>query len=454
MAIQPLIGPNGSIPIIIRDDDINFFTSTNMLESVHYKTWEKGFKVSLSVVPFQKGIDDVCVPPDVRNTGLYYCIANNEKLIEYLKSKIESRSTEILQHGYSHSIVNGRGEFGGSNVIRSSGGIPSTNCSDNIGSYGHNHPRKVSSGHNIPNVNYNDKTVAIIESGRNMLTQAFNVRPRFFVPPYDDISKRNLNLISHNLRMVPIYGQTVLHKFFNSSTVPNLIKNFVGVILSKKYTKSAFILPLIVDPAKNFIHNKNNKISIASSSSSASSSCPSIILSLPSIEVARLLLKDYFGRQAASTTATALTNTIGRLTSSQVRIRLPICILNHYHHYFYDWEKSITRKDLFKAWEKLLDSLNNLNYAWKVDFSELYERLRKVQQVNISETGSKITLEFTSNDSTEYIDNFSFAVSYRLEKSDSHVITQQKYNEERINIVTINERLLPKSKIVFYKKEC
>ena len=67
MTITPLLGPNGKIPILIRDDDTNFFTKSNMLESIYTNAWNNQFKVSLSVIPYQKTINDVCVPHDFRN---------------------------------------------------------------------------------------------------------------------------------------------------------------------------------------------------------------------------------------------------------------------------------------------------------------------------------------------------------------------------------------------------
>jgi hypothetical protein len=66
MKIKPLIGPHGKMPILIRDDDdTNFFTRPDKLETIHSNAWEKGFKISLSIVPFQKGMEDICVPPEI-----------------------------------------------------------------------------------------------------------------------------------------------------------------------------------------------------------------------------------------------------------------------------------------------------------------------------------------------------------------------------------------------------
>ena len=80
MTITPLIGPYGKIPVLIRDDDTNFFTKSNMLESIYYKAWNNNFKVSISVIPYKKAINDVCIPYDARNSQEYYSIKNNRSL--------------------------------------------------------------------------------------------------------------------------------------------------------------------------------------------------------------------------------------------------------------------------------------------------------------------------------------------------------------------------------------
>ena len=85
MTITPLIGPNGKIPILIRDDDTNFFTKSNMLKSIYSKAWNNNFKVSISVIPYQKAINDVCIPSDARNSQEYYSIENNKEICSFLK---------------------------------------------------------------------------------------------------------------------------------------------------------------------------------------------------------------------------------------------------------------------------------------------------------------------------------------------------------------------------------
>ena len=68
MFFQPLLGEFGKIPVLIRDDDTNFFTKPSMLESIYSKAWEKGLKTSFAVVPMQKGTDNISVPPEKRSS--------------------------------------------------------------------------------------------------------------------------------------------------------------------------------------------------------------------------------------------------------------------------------------------------------------------------------------------------------------------------------------------------
>lgn len=124
--------------------------------------------------------------------------------------------------------------------------------------------------------------------------------------------------------------------------------------------------------------------------------------------------------------------------------RSALCILNHYHHYFYDWNNaSITRKNLFEQWQQILHLLNEIPFSWKTSFSDLYQRTRKIKKINISKTGLKVTIG-----SKELVEDVSFKVEsgLGLEKKENMVL-----NEEDRTIVTINQ-LHPDSKTVFYLK--
>ena len=110
MIPKPLIGPRGNIPILLRDDDTNYFTDKRMLESVYSEAWDRGFKVSLSVVPLQMGINDIAVPPGSRTSNRCYSIADNESLVKYIGKKIDENVVEVIQHGLSHELIEVLGE--------------------------------------------------------------------------------------------------------------------------------------------------------------------------------------------------------------------------------------------------------------------------------------------------------------------------------------------------------
>ena len=204
MKIVPLVGPSGRLPILIRDDDTNFFTKGSMLQSIYSEAWNKGFKISLSVIPSQKGFDEMCVPPNFRQTGLLYPITNNEELIKFVKDKLRKGLIEVLLHGFSHSVVNAyRGEFG---------------------------------------INALDQE-ANLNSAISILMSAFGIRPNFFVPPYDDISYKNLQLVK-KYGLIPIYGKENIHKFFRSPFVPTFFKKRVAKKIYHGLGKSAYIVPV------------------------------------------------------------------------------------------------------------------------------------------------------------------------------------------------------------------
>jgi hypothetical protein len=372
MVFQRLLGPNGKLPILIRDDDTNFFTRTNMLESVYSKAWEEGFKVGLAVVPFQKGTDDVSVPPNMRTKDLNFSVSDNEGLVRFLKNKIRDRTIEVLQHGFSHDISNGgRWEFGKDLDKRKE-----------------------------------------IELGRNILKQAFEVNPKFFVPPGEDISNRNVRTLVE-LGLVPIYRQSFFDSFLRNSFVPANVKQIAMRGIMSKYRNRSrdsnwyiqFVKPVFISLGKRVI-----------------------TWSLASMKYAKISSFDNLFK---------LTTQI--IESSSIS-RTPVCILNHYHIYYYDWNTSITRKDLFQAWTQILKSFDRIKFGWKVSFSELYERENQIQGVNIVKTGSKITIE-----SKERVLNFSFRTRHHLETSSSILFDAEN------KIVTI-EDLLPERKTILYEK--
>ncbi len=367
MMVERLLGPYGNIPILIRDDDTNFFTKPSMLQSVYSRAWDKGFKTSFSVIPFQEAMNDDCVPPEARKKeNSFYSISRNEGLCVFLKDYIRKGLAEILQHGLSHSVIDDRGEFGadGSDLKR------------------------------------NQRQW--LRFGRNILKRALGVEPVFFVPPYDDISNSVMELLSE-FGMIPIFGSSIIRGFLNSPFVSKTIRSLTAASLSRIFGKAGFIIPF------NIVIRKD---------------C--MIVSMQNFDV---LESDY-----------DYINLLSETIKSSISNREPVCILNHYHHYFYDWETNITRGDLFKIWQQTLDILSNLEIAWKTSFLELYERARKIEGINIVKTGSKISIQ-----SSEPVEHFAFRTKGGLEPNPYAVM------DHDTNIVTIEE-LSPLSTIILYEK--
>jgi hypothetical protein len=372
MIPKPLIGPRGKIPILLRDDDTNYFTDKRMLESIYSEAWNQGFKVSLSVVPLQMGLDDIAVPPGSRASSICYSISDNESLIRYIRKKIDNKVVEVVQHGLSHELIEGiRGEFGG-------------------------------------NLSRNGE----IEKGRNIIKQAFETEPKFFVPPGEDISNQNLMAVLEQ-GLIPIYRETIFDRILRLGFVPNIVKNVGMKLIMNTYNNDLdenfgvqFIKPVLISARKN-----------------------AITWSLPTLRTSHITSFD---------SLFSLTNCIIKLCRQN---RIPVCLINHYHLYYYDWSSTITKGNLLTAWRNIVSSFDKVEIGWKTTFLELYNRLEKIRSISMAKTGSKITIKANT-----FINDFSFQTGKPLETNS--MIT----SDEEMNIATLHE-LSPNTNFIFYEKD-
>jgi hypothetical protein len=90
---------------IIRDDDLNYFSSIEEIESWYKDIFTDNIPVSFSTIPFVKGGSDVYVEDKLNKE---YPLGDNLNLIDYIKS---NNNIEILQHGCTHETINGVYEF-------------------------------------------------------------------------------------------------------------------------------------------------------------------------------------------------------------------------------------------------------------------------------------------------------------------------------------------------------
>ena len=169
---------------LIRDDDVNFFTSPDMLDKIYREIFSMGIPVNLSIIPYVKSSIKIknnpysefnglkyepFIPKKYRCKNLCFCVCENRQLFEFFENI--KGYMEIIQHGFSHSP----NEFSSLNAIELE--------------------RK-------------------IINGRKILKQAFNVYPKFFSAPYDDYSPLSFLLLKKHFYGVT-YGEFTLRNMLS-----------------------------------------------------------------------------------------------------------------------------------------------------------------------------------------------------------------------------------------------
>ncbi len=106
--------------ILIRDDDVNFFTRPEMLEEVYGFIFENDIPINFSVIPavnsaaktescyFGAGSPEPFLPQDIAGEDKQFPITGNPALLKFLNS---IRRKEFLQHGFEHAGQSGGYEF-------------------------------------------------------------------------------------------------------------------------------------------------------------------------------------------------------------------------------------------------------------------------------------------------------------------------------------------------------
>lgn len=104
-----------SFQLIIRDDDVSFFTSPQQLERVYGRLFAADIPVCLAVVPahntaarvlYREGAPfDPSIPPGYRGTDHNHPLYENPALCEYLAALAADGKIEICQHGLNHKYM-------------------------------------------------------------------------------------------------------------------------------------------------------------------------------------------------------------------------------------------------------------------------------------------------------------------------------------------------------------
>lgn len=96
------------VKLAIRDDDMNYFTKVEDIESVYRDFYN--FPISFAVIPRVTDVSTVGACPDTKGNTEPRPITDNKQLIEWLRSHISDGSADVLLHGETHSykITNGK----------------------------------------------------------------------------------------------------------------------------------------------------------------------------------------------------------------------------------------------------------------------------------------------------------------------------------------------------------
>lgn len=93
---------------VLIDCDTSYFTSPDDLQSALGPLFGK-IPVHLAVVPFHRAMG-VYVPPGMDSRERFPLI-QNRPLHQFLREKLSRGDVHLLQHGYDHVVVEGKGEF-------------------------------------------------------------------------------------------------------------------------------------------------------------------------------------------------------------------------------------------------------------------------------------------------------------------------------------------------------
>lgn len=135
---------------VIRDDDLNYFSTPTDIEAWYADVFAQGIPVGFATIPFIVPSGDAYPEPIPRIDG-EYPVGENKQLVAYVKG---NSLIEILQHGTTHVTRNDLYEYRNPHI-----------------------PRK--------------ETIR----GRAGLVQAFGVEPRVFVPPHDWIGTAGIRSV-------------------------------------------------------------------------------------------------------------------------------------------------------------------------------------------------------------------------------------------------------------------
>jgi hypothetical protein len=210
--------------LIIRDDDISYFTKPETLTKLYGSLLEEKKPINFSVIPkitanikigsnnlyrtTEKLDYDPCVPPEFRGYSEDFPFGENKETVEFIQSL---ENCEVLQHGFTHGTLDGVPEF---------------------------------------KINDEEEIKRRANLGGALLEECFHSKPSFFVPPYDVASLETINFLESNYKGLSI-----------GKLNPRLATNFFGAHLKKTLASRNYMFHddlLIIEHSGYLINRFNN----------------------------------------------------------------------------------------------------------------------------------------------------------------------------------------------------
>ncbi len=98
------------IDFIIRDDDLSYFTSPELLEKLYGQIWHE-YPITFGAIPFLKGSFTGFIPVEHWHTQEPFLLGKNQALINYLLPYVKAKNVDIALHGIFHQYQYTRGRF-------------------------------------------------------------------------------------------------------------------------------------------------------------------------------------------------------------------------------------------------------------------------------------------------------------------------------------------------------
>lgn len=176
---------NTSKYLVIRDDDLSYWTKVNDIERIYKPLFDKKIKISFATIPFavkmfNAGNFDTFYQDE--NSSLP--IEKNKEIVEYIKEKINDGLVEIMLHGYNHLY-----SF-------ECDGVTKTATKENL-----QNSRELNKKINfLGEYNYQDYQTLYkkTKEGKEYLEDIFKLKITNFVPPSNQIKRNGIKAIYNN----------------------------------------------------------------------------------------------------------------------------------------------------------------------------------------------------------------------------------------------------------------